>query len=912
MNHATRFTFYVSRFHLFVLIAYLGLTVVLTYPLILNFADHIPGSPTWGMDEFTFVWNFWWFKHAVFDLGVNPLHTNHIFYPIGVDLILYTFTLLNAVLAIPIEFVFGLPAASNTLLLFAFVASAYGTFLLTRYLLRAFFKDEREARWITFAAFVAGAVFAFTSSRFVYASLGHYNFVSSQFVPFYALFLIKTTRAAPMRNAVLAGLFGALAILVDSTYAVFLVLFTLIYFAFVWHEKNAVPGLWKRLSVLVGVTFVFASPLLVPSFIAMATAGYTLPGWGHAEKLLVDLFGFVTPTSLHPLNRNWTQELDAVRQGLSRFVDINTVFLGNATLALAALGAWVFRKQLGMWIVSAIAFAILSLGPLLHINGQSTFDLDGLSVTFPMPFLLLHYIPFLKENRVPNRFSILITLALAILVAFAIMWLLSKVGSWQSAVGRKLILPTAYGLLFTALLLEHLAVPLPLSDARVPEVYHQIAQEPGDFAILSLPLGWRNSFGTLGAEDTRTQFYQSVHQKRLLSGNTSRNAPFLFEYFDRISLFHSLTQIEMGQPVSEETLAHDKASAPALMAFFDVRYVVINAAIPGRLPYADTRDAVLDYVRAVLPLSEKIYDRDGVVAYRVNQATLSSRQQIAFGTDAAQLYQAEGWDRDEMIGGANANWANRQTARIVFPIREVADYQITLRALPFTYPNAPAQTMELMINDQAIQRFELRAGWEEYSAVIPARTLRVGINDLVLRFGYAVRPRDVLPANYAIGATGVTSPVDIVVNSGAFGSVKVNGREVSKQGRGYNIVVIDPQNDNVIASRFFNTADDRAQSRAMTDFLAQVRQGQIVVVAAQEDAGTNLGDRTVAMLQTIGAQVDLRRTPTYAHAIIGVKGAPPGTAIEQSSDGDVFISVGRNADERTLSAAVSTIVIERK
>jgi len=596
-----------------------------------------------------------------------------------------------------------------------------------------------------------------------------------------------------------------------------------------------------------------------------------------------------------------------VRQSNSQFVDVNTVFLGYATLALALLGAVIYRRAVALWIAATIIFALVALGPLLHIFGQSVFDLDGLQVTFPMPFLLLHYIPFLKENRVPNRYSILVMLSLAVLVAFAIAWTSQKLKAKNQRLA--LLLPFAILVLF---LFEHLALPLPLSDARVPEVYRQIAQEPSEFAILSLPLGWRNSFTTLGAEDTRSQYYQSVHNKFLLSGNTSRNPPFLFEYFDRIPLLHSLNEIQLYHSVTPEALARDRANAPHLTAFFDLRYVVFNATVPGRLPYDDTRTAVIDYARAVLPLGEKIYDRDGVIAYRLNQAALPDQQRIVFGTDEAFIYQAEGWERAETLGGEQANWANRREARVLLPIRALADYEITLRALPFTYPQAPAQTLELVVNGQSIQKFELQSHWQDYTATIPARALRFGLNDVVLKFGYLVRPRDVLPANYAIGKSGVVSPVDIVARSGALGSIRVNDREASELRRGYNVVVIDPKTGDVIASSVFNTADDIARSRAMTDFLAQIREGSIVVVAAQENAGANLGERTVGMLRSLGAQIDLRQTPNHSHAIIGVKGASPGTAVESSREGESFIAIGRNVDDRTLAAAISLITLEKK
>jgi interleukin-like EMT inducer protein len=896
------------RKHSIILALYLFITLVMTLPLALCFVDHVPGSETWALDEYTFVWNFWWLKHAIFDLGASPLHTNFIFYPIGSSLVLYTFNLLNAILAIPIEFIFGYPAAVNSLLVFSFVASAYGAFLLVDCLLRRSerFRDADPAL-LTLAAFVGGSIFAFTASRFVYASLGHYNFVSSQYLPFYALFFIKTIRESSLKSAILAGLFAAFAILTETTYAVFIVLFSLLYLPFALRAREFNRRSLLRLLVMGVCAVVVASPLLVPSLIELtANTGYTLPAWGHGEKLLVDFFGLFTPTGLQLWNRIWVQELDAVRQGTFRFVDVNTVFLGYATLALAFVGAWVFRKFLFVWIASAVTFAILSFGPLLHFNGQSVFDLDGLSVTFPMPFLILHYIPFLKENRVPNRFGILVILALAVLAAFAVAWMGEKLRTKSLRLAQL----CAFSFLLVVLF-EHASIPLPLTDARVPDVYQQIAREPGNYAILSLPFGFRNSFTTLGAEDTRTQYYQSVHGKYLLSGNTSRNPPIQFDYFDRISFFHSLAQVELYNPVPADVLARDKVQAVRLASFFDIRYVVINAAAPNRLPYSDTRDDAMEYVRTVLPLGDKIYDRDGIVAFRVNQAPLPSKLQFNLGTDDAKIYQAEGWDRDEEISGTQANWANRQSARLLIPVRAVSDYELTLRVLPFTYSNSPAQSMEILANDQSIQKFELKSGWENYPVTVPARALHQGVNDIVLRFTYAARAREVLPANFEIGSTGTSSPVDIVVNSYDLGSIVVNGREASKLGRGYNIVVLD-SHGNVIDARVFNTADDGRASRALTDFIAKIPDYSIVAVASQEEMAGNLDDAAVAALRSIGARVDMRKNPNHSDAIIGVKGAPPGTALEQANEGASFISVGHVPDDRTLAAAVSAVTIEMK
>ena len=55
--------------------------------------------------------------------------------------------------------------------------------------------------------------------------------------------------------------------------------------------------------------------------------------------------------------------------------------------------------------------------------------------------------------------------------------------------------------LLAFLLFEHLSAPLPISDLRVPAIYARVAAEPGDFALLELPPGWRNGARVAGKQD---------------------------------------------------------------------------------------------------------------------------------------------------------------------------------------------------------------------------------------------------------------------------------------------------------------------------------------------------------------------------------------------------------------------------
>src|SRR6476660_65053 len=116
------------RRHLIILALYLVITLITTFPLILNFGDHLMGSQTWAFDELFQTWNNWWFKFALFDRSISPFHTDWLFYPQGTNLILYAYTLLHVVLLQPLYFAFGLVPAQNALVVFSFVFSAYGMY----------------------------------------------------------------------------------------------------------------------------------------------------------------------------------------------------------------------------------------------------------------------------------------------------------------------------------------------------------------------------------------------------------------------------------------------------------------------------------------------------------------------------------------------------------------------------------------------------------------------------------------------------------------------------------------------------------------------------------------------------------------------------------------------------------------
>ena len=237
----------------------------------------------------------------------------------------------------------------------------YGTFLLVRYLLRRQPGHSRQQSFIVSAsAVLAGLVYAFASSRSIYLALGHTMIVTTQWVPFFALYFVRLLDRWRTHDALLAGLFLALALLTDMLYGVLLGLIAAVLLVDWWlrdgKARRAAAAArprttgWQRLgklALMATLAALLSAPLLIPTLREGLSADYAVEGWGHAEKLSADLVGLVTPTDLHPVwgsnagtgGQGWIDALRAVETGDSRFRDINTVFVGWVTLALAVLGA---------------------------------------------------------------------------------------------------------------------------------------------------------------------------------------------------------------------------------------------------------------------------------------------------------------------------------------------------------------------------------------------------------------------------------------------------------------------------------------------------------------------------------------------------------------------------------------------
>jgi hypothetical protein len=647
------------RHHLYALLGYLALTLLMTYPLVREFSRAIPGD---GFDGWQNVWNLWWVKRALLVDGSSPYFTRFVDYPDGVHLYFHTLNIFNGLTFLPFTLNGGPLLAYNVAVVFSFVVGGYGTYLLALYVLRR--TSPRGGRWspgAQLAAFLGGVVFAFSPYHTAHL-LGHMQLISLEWLPFYALFAVRLIdRSANQQisksanrqisksadgqnnespisntqslisnlqspipnpqslisNSLMAALFLVLVAACDWYYAFYLVLFTGLYLLWtVWRRRVwLVPTLAL---VATGLIFLLiTAPVLAPMVREAATADYMVPPPGSTERLSADLTAFLTPSELHPL---WGGLAGRWAGRFTASTSERTVYAGYSVLALAILALVARWRAARFWALSALVFGVLALGPVLHVGGSTQFGAVG---PIPLPYALLHQaIPLLKISRSVSRFDVIVMCSLAVLVAIGLNWLLCQIerGGYNESIPW---LAAAGALALVGL--EYWVAPYPMSPPETQPFHHQLAQELGSVAVMDVPLDWDRPANLL---------YQTVHEKPTVSGYTSRTNPLSPAWRTPVlQTFRYLgPDINVGDP---------RALAPTVLNDLDVGYVVIHKS---DLPPGDYREETLS-------LADLVFDGWPVV---VDDDWLKVLQVPRQYDPAPYLVLGEGWAPREWRDGGPA------------------------------------------------------------------------------------------------------------------------------------------------------------------------------------------------------------------------------------------------------------------
>ena len=870
--------------------------LLLTWPTVASFATHVPGD---GIDDPALAWNLWWiFSRLVEQLNPDIFHVGWMFHPIDINLAFYTLTPLNGLLSVPLQAGLSPVPSINLVLLSSFVLGGFGAYLLVLELLAGLpdrSRPQSPGHVDEIVALLMGLFYAFASAKLFYVGLGQFNIASSQWIPFCVLYLVRLGHTPSARNGALAALFLVLQAWSELTYASFLIIFAALYFAAQMVTGDSGLGLFAgrrsagrrtalRGMLLVAALFVVGIlPFLWAMIPDMVREGdFFGSGGGFADIFSADLMGYLVPTRLHPLFGEWTAGLPFPNdKGQHIYIGYTVMFLAIlGVLELIRQSDRAARRQGWFWLISLLWFWSLTLGPSLRWAGQP--------LPIPGPFALISRLPFFSGNRYPSRYSVLLLISVAVLAAYGLRRLLAHKRSLR--LRRPLFIVLLAGLM----IFEHLSVPLPLNDFRIPPIYAEI-QADGDGVLLELPTGWRNGARVVGRADSlimMQQWYQTAHGLRRLGGNTSRNPAAKFQYFSEAPLLGDMIGVmnadrdHIGALLDQELdamIERDRALAPWVLNSLGIESVMVHVG--------QATPELLRFVDEALPLtlqrewSGPDWRGEGSTMrlYQV-ESTLPATWSVDLASAAGKLHLAEGWSA--LAAADGVRHATRARVDLLLPLPTAGGRgRLTVAG--------PATELQLSLHGRQLARSPIdpQAGETVVEFVVPAGLATDPVDRLQLHFrGTAVAVSTMAATmtteRWPIGETGFSLPADrpLVVRSageevGDFARIFVAGQDVAPNQRGYNLAAL-AADGTLLDVAVFDPLGAPEASGQLAAWVAGWPEGTIIAGAVADEASTNLGQVAVDALAGLGVTTDLRGRFRWSHAFVGAVGAPAGTALE--------------------------------
>jgi hypothetical protein len=442
---------------LFALVLYVGLTLALTYPLVLR-----PASAN-RLDSPDALLNSWIVSWCLFQLPRDPLRLfdANIFYPEKGALALSENLLTGALLVWPTALFSSSPVLLfNAVLLAAFVTSGYAAFLLAH--------DLTGSR---LAAALAGILFGFAPYRF--AHIPHLQLQLAFGIPLSLYFVRRILRSGPGLGP-MAGLAATIPLTFGSS----------IYYSIYGASVVPVLALFELPTVEAGRRLRAIARLgLAATAGALATVPLALPYWNKLSSGMVR--SLETASEFSATGVDYLSSFSRLHGFLPKASE--PLFPGFVALGLAGAALWApssERRAARVWVAVALVGIALSLGPSLGLFS-----------------ILYEVFPPYRALRVPSRAGILFLLALSMLAALGLRRL-------QGTRVRVALVALAAAECFSG------PLPLRMEAPALPPIYRHLEGLDAGGALLELPLPPPERF-----QDNAIYVYRSAsHRRSIVNG----------------------------------------------------------------------------------------------------------------------------------------------------------------------------------------------------------------------------------------------------------------------------------------------------------------------------------------------------------------------------------------------------------
>lgn len=270
---------------------------------------------------------------------------------------------------------------------------------------------------------------------------------------------------------------------------------------------------------------------------------------------------------------------------------------GFIPLAVALGGVLLTPRKTRLWAVVAVVCVVLSLGPQLIIGHTST--------GIPLPYALFRFVPVLDALRAPLRLNSVTTLMLGLMAAHGLAHLFRPRPPHTGATAPRFAPWLLALLLVVAIAAETVRLPMALVAGQVSPFYSRIANEPGEWSLLELPIE--------RADHAVLQMYaQTYHHKAILTGRLARSVPQV-PYEVAPPIAHS-----NAGSTRPDIVPFSPAEREQLLQGLRVRYLVLHTAARGAEETAKGEAQVAAARHTLGPLT-RVYSDTTLQAYRLDR-----------------------------------------------------------------------------------------------------------------------------------------------------------------------------------------------------------------------------------------------------------------------------------------------------
>ncbi|KKP27084.1 MAG: hypothetical protein UR15_C0039G0002 [Parcubacteria group bacterium GW2011_GWA2_31_28] len=504
--------------------------------------------------------------------------------------------------------------------------------------------------------------------------------------------------------------------------------------------------LWNHISLIALFVFLLSIPWLKGSydFFIFDSVPKT-QGWGGAIEFSSDLFNYFLPSGYSYLFTKFPILLKPFSLVLKLYTPEARSIFENFTypgiIILFSYFSLIFiykkfdkkiKENIKPFLFVSIVFFILTLGPFLHVFGHWTLMVDeGIKIVIPLPYIILHYIPFLNNIRVPGRLIVGFIFFAYIVCAYIINYLLKN-----KSVRYKQVF---FVILFLVFFVDHRVIDnvFPAPQVYPYKIFQTIKADPKKVSVLEIPFTVRDGFTYFGNGNAIGMTVgQLIHGKSVLGGYIGRIADYKKNYY-RLNPFLGY----IGRIIDEGLLVNpiiDKedlinwqkiniANSKRTIDFLDIKYLINNDE--------ELYSASLSAIYQDLGYEKKLVD--GKYSLWEKKPDRNEYKNILINNPDDRLFLGFGWHEPEN----DFRWSDKRSS-VMFKIQKTGKYLLNFETAAF-YKD---QSVTVYLNKEKVAKINISTKMREYSIPITTK-FEEGINTVYFMFDKYYLPSGIIPGS---------------------------------------------------------------------------------------------------------------------------------------------------------------------